>query len=86
MAEPTCADEMEKHGCCDNEYLQVDTDDTFAKASVEPTPPVYWVAVVVSVFALLEVDIESRDPHFIAYYHPPPPEDELLVKYERFLI
>ena len=86
MSIPDCDDEMELPGCCDNEYLQVDTDETFAKAQVEVTPPVQWVAVLATVFVLLDTDLQSRAPNFIAYYHPPPPEDDLLVKYERFLI
>ena len=86
MATPVCEDSMELPGCCDNEYLQIDTDDTFAKAQVEATPPVQWMAVMLSVFVLVEADFESRNQDFISYYHPPPPEDDLLVKYERFLI
>lgn len=86
MATPVCEDSMELPGCCDNEYVQVEVDDTFAKASMEQIPPVQWAAVLVSVFVLLQQPVVTQEIDGLTYYHPPPPDDDLLVRYERFLI
>jgi len=81
-----CDDTMELPGCCDNEYLQVDTDDTFAKTSFDLMPDVLWTAVLSSVFVLEVEEGIQKDPNSFASYHPPPPKEDLLRLYERFLI
>ncbi len=87
MDDPGCEDESAKdHGCCDNKYTHVDTDDNFADVSFDVKLDPVFAASFVSVFLLHEtVDFDTNNDYF-KDYSPPPLEEDLCVLYETFLI
>ncbi|NND63250.1 MAG: hypothetical protein HKN48_08660 [Flavobacteriaceae bacterium] len=80
------SEEMEDHGCCDNEYTQVETDDTFAKVSFEFNFDLDFIPAPVSNFYTAEVIKLPRDNTSYFQYRPPPPKENIWVLYETFLI
>jgi hypothetical protein len=86
MEMPGCEDESADHDCCDNEYVNVETDDTFAKASFDISFNTQFVAAFVSVFILQTPENFPDTSKFIADYDPPPLERDIQILYETFLI
>lgn len=84
-----CGDEtfiVKGHHCCENQFTKIQTDDNFAKASFDLKLNKTFVATLVSVFIVQEVEITSTEKTFFADYNPPPLEQDLNILYETFLI
>lgn len=84
-----CEDEEtipEAHDCCKNQITKIQTDENFAKASFDLKLNKTFVATLVSVFVLQEVEIASAQKTFFADYGPPLLERDLNILYETFLI
>lgn len=87
MEIPDCDDGIaQEHDCCDNQYTQITTDDTFAKASFDIDLNKTFVAAFVSVFVVQSPDNYPTNTNFFAEYHPPPLKQDFQVLYETFLI
>ena len=76
----------EGHDCCQNQFTQINTDDSFSKASFDLKLDKTFVATFVSVFVLQEVSIPSAQKIFFADYSPPPLFQDLNILYETYLI
>lgn len=81
-----CGDEKEDHFCCNNEYTDVDTDDSYAKATFDIQFEQNFLIAFVSVFVLNTLDNYESNTHFFRDYSPPPLGEDLQVLYETFLI
>lgn len=79
-------DGEEEHGCCDNKYTSVDTDDNYAVSSFDlQINPVVAIAMV-SVFIVSNPKVYEPNNTFYIDYSPPPLGEDLQVLYESFLI
>ena len=87
MEKSPCGDETEAtHGCCDNHYLNIDTDEHFAKVSFDFEPQVLWVAVLPDIPGMPE-DLEpAANYDSIHVERPPPDKRPLRVLYQTFLL
>lgn len=84
---PGCEDEGDMdHDCCANDYTQVETDDTFAKASFEIDFNKTQLALPVSFLVIQAGDNYPITQHFFNDYNPPPLEQDLIILFETFLI
>ncbi len=86
---PGCGEKIivgEDHHCCKNQFTKVKTDDNFAKASFNLKLNKTFVATLVTVFILNEVEVASPEKIFFADYNPPPLERDFNILYETFLI
>jgi hypothetical protein len=84
---PGCDDGVaQEHDCCDNQYTQITTDDTFAKVSFDIDLNKTFVTTFVSVFVLLQSENYPKKTNFFTEYHPPPLALDYQVLYETFLI
>ncbi|MBT0607306.1 HYC_CC_PP family protein [Aequorivita echinoideorum] len=84
-----CDDEKtiaEGHLCCENQFTQINTDDSFAKASLDFKFDNTFVAAFVSVFVLAEVELFTTSRNIFAEYNPPPIDKDIPVLYQSFLI
>lgn len=77
---------FEAHDCCKNHITKIQTDDNFAKASFDLKLNKTFVATLISVFVLQEVEITSTEKIFFADYSPPPLEQDLNILYDTFHI
>ena len=74
------------HGCCDNNFTKIQTDDNFAKAFFDLKLDKTFIATFFSVFVLHELEIASTAKTSFADYSPPPLLQDLNILYETFLI
>ena len=83
-----CEDgDVEEHGCCENEYTDLDIDDNFAKASFELQINPNFILAFVPVF-VFPFETSYKDfPDFFKDYSPPPLGNvDIQVRYQTFLI
>lgn len=83
---PKAVESHEKHSCCSNEYLQVNTDDHFSKVSFDFQFENQWVPALIEVLFLVKVEVPQVRQVVFGEYHPPPLRQNLQVLYETFLI
>ena len=82
-----CGDEKETaHDCCDNEYSQIETDDTFAATDITFIVNPFFVATFISEFILPSQTVIYKEHSSYTYYHPPPLIKDIPVLYESYLI
>ena len=86
MDMPGCEDETPDHDCCDNEYVNVETDNTFSKATFDIEFDKNFVTAFVSVFVLQTPENYPDKTNNFADYDPPPLERDFQILYETFLI
>jgi hypothetical protein len=87
MVPPGCEDEGDMdHDCCANDYTQVETDDTFAKASFEIDFNKIQLVLPVSFLVAPVGDNYPVKQHFFYDYNPPPLEQDFTILFETFLI
>ncbi|PQB03584.1 hypothetical protein BST85_00725 [Aureitalea marina] len=86
MAMPVCEDGEEDHDCCDNEYLDLVTDDHFNKSQWDLSLDVLdYVILPSQAFGQLAIQAEPSQ-EAIPHYRPPPPRLRQYIIYETFLI
>ncbi len=83
---PKAVESHEKHSCCSDKYLQVTTDDHFAKASFDFHVENLWVPTLLEVLFTLNESVPKADQLVFSEYYPPPLQQNLQVLYETFLI
>ena len=87
MEANSCGDEkQEDHNCCKNKYEKVNTDDHFAKASFDIQLNIPFIASLVTVFVLDQEQVIAQTLHNYTDYHPPPPDEDITVLYQVFII
>lgn len=87
MELPGCEDSsMEKPGCCENEYTQVDLDENFAKASFDLDLQWQWVFVPMQHSFQPQQTVVVKVPVVLNNHDPPEAERYLFKRYETFLI
>ena len=86
METPVCDDEQVAHDCCDNEYTQVETDDTFTKVSFDLSIDAPYIFYVVSIYELTETNNFLIQDIGVAETGPPLVVEDLQIIYETFLI
>ncbi|MDC7995490.1 HYC_CC_PP family protein [Altibacter sp. HG106] len=86
MESSTCDGPSDTHGCCDNHFTKVDTDDHFSKASFDMALDTTFVIAFASVFVLDIPVVNSKETTALITYRPPPLERDIQVWYEVFLI
>lgn len=87
MASSGCEDELMEEGhCCDNQYINVDTDDNYTGVAYDLQLNPTFVASFVAVF-VLQTDKEfTKDFDYYKDYGPHPLGEDLQLLYETFLI
>ncbi len=83
--------EMDSHGdedgikmdCCDNEYVSLENGDLFKKKVSELKISIEFMAVLAYVLTSQEV---ISDQPALENYSLPPPDFDLNIRYQRFLI
>lgn len=87
MVKTACDEETEAaHGCCDNHYLNVDTDKHFAKASFAFEPQTLWVAIIPDILNFAERVETAAEFHRLLVERPPPEKVPLRILYQTFLL
>lgn len=87
MTKDTCHTEttIEKHSCCDDQYLSIDTDSHYNKAQFEF--PFLNFDFMSTVCTLLPQEIiTDTKKENVQVYRPPPLHKNLQILYETFLI
>ena len=83
---PCDHEKEEKHSCCSNKYLKVNTDDHFNKTAFDFNLDSSWLFVASEVFQFDEVIILPQKTTVVNCYRPPPDTRDLNILYETFLI
>ncbi len=86
MEVPICDDEDIAHNCCDNQYTQVETDDTFTKVSFDVTINAPFIFYIVSNYELTETNNFLTQNIEVTEDGPPLVVKDLQILYETFLI
>jgi len=87
MPEAGCEDEpMKENNCCDNQYINVDTDDNYSGVSFDFQAQPTFIIAFVSVFVLAQEPDLNKNFDYYKDYSPPPLGEDLLVLFETFLI
>lgn len=81
-----CEGEAQEPDCCDNEYTQIDTDDNFAKASLEVDFKIEFATSLVLVFILNQGNDPAKETDHFRDHSPPPITFDRQVLYDTFLI
>jgi len=82
-----CDDESgEEHGCCSNEYLQIDTDDHFAKASFDFQLDYHWIALIPQPWVSAPVAEPLLAAKLLPFERPPPLRVKRQVLFQTFLL
>ncbi len=79
-------DSMEKPGCCQNIYHQVETDEDYSSSSFTIDFNKTFVAAFVSVFVLQAPVTYTAEINSFSEYLPPPLEKDIPILYQTFLI
>ncbi len=72
--------------CCDNHYLAVTTDDTFAKAQFNFDFTPIAVQYALTSFKVLDLTFHAQKPEAIPFYRPPPNIKNIPLVFQQFLI
>lgn len=79
-------DSMEKPGCCENKYHQVETEEDYSGSSFAMELNKTFVAAFVSVFVLQASVAYTAEINRFSEYLPPPLEKDIPILYQTFLI
>lgn len=77
---------MQAMDCCNNHYLSVSTDDTFAKVQFDFVSAPVFIVPPVSNYNLNILSATYKPVIALPYYRPPPNIKSLHLVYESFLI
>ena len=72
--------------CCDNHYLAIDTDDTFAKTQFNFDFNAAFQGIAIPTLELPVINFEIQTIKAVPYYRPPPNIKNLPIVYQQFLI